>query len=236
MPAETTEEYLECVYDLTNRGRLARNTDIAACMGVAPASATEMVQRLAAEGLLEYEKYKGATLTDKGLGIAKRLKRKHRIIESFLVNVLGLGAKESHDEACRLEHTISDESERKICQMMNNPQTCPDGEPIPYCEDSCGLCESEPSVPLADMEIGVEGSITHMKCDENPSMIRRLISMGFVPGRNVTVEERTPANGPLVVKLCDNRVALGRDYAALVHVKSTPAIRRFRRRRGRTVV
>jgi len=236
MSGESAEEYLECIYDLTRIGSPAKTNDIAARLKIAPGSVTEMVQKLADEGYLDYEKYRGAALTDRGMVVATKIKRKHRLLESFLVNVLGMNKKESHQEACRLEHTVSDESEKRICQMMNNPQLCPDGEPIPVCEEDCALCASEPSIALSKMEVGDEGLITHLQCDKSPEKIRRLISMGFVPGRRVLIEEEMPIRGPFVVRLGDTRVALGREYASLVNVrsqKSAMPLGQGRRRRFR---
>ncbi|MDD1755285.1 MAG: metal-dependent transcriptional regulator [Methanomassiliicoccales archaeon] len=223
MSSEIAEEYLEAVYDLTLDGGTAKTNDIAERMRVSPASATEMVQRLSAEGYLSYERYKGANLTDKGEKVARRIKRKHRLVERFLVDVLGAKREEFHDEACRLEHVISDESERRICQMTNNPRFCPDGEPIPECEDGdCSMCRDRPSLPLMEMREGQSGEITHLRC-EDAGRIKRLISMGFVPGRSVTLEERVPLGGPLLVRLQECRVALAKEYAELVMVQTGPA-------------
>lgn len=219
MVSNKIEEYIECIYEITRNGKPAKTNHIARCMKVSPASVTEMLRRLSDEGYVEYEKYRGASLTNRGMSIALKIKRKHRLLESFLVRILGMKRDESHVEACRLEHMLSDESERRICQMMNNPQFCPDGKPIPQCEEDCKRCTSEPSIPLTKLDIGDTGIITHLKCDENPSKIRRLISMGFVPGRNIILEEGVPAGGPLIVKLDECRIAIGREYASLVHVK-----------------
>jgi DtxR family Mn-dependent transcriptional regulator len=218
MPKEIVEQYLAAVYDLTVDGGVAKTSNIADKMGVTPASATEMIQRIASEGYLSYEKYKGAVLTDKGMRIARRIKRKHRLLERFLVDVLGANKEEYHEEACRLEHVLTDESERKLCQITNNPRFCPDGDPIPECEfGDCEGCKDRPSIPLQDLKEGEGGEITHLKC-EDPGRIRRLISMGFVPGRDITLEERVPMGGPLLVRLEDTRIALANDYADLVMV------------------
>jgi len=216
MLSEISEEYLECIFDLTLKGEPAKTTDIAVALKIAPASATEMVQRLAAEHYLVYEKYQGATLTSKGLKIAKKIKRRHRLLERFLVDVVGVKQPRGHEEACRLEHVISDDSECMICQLTNNPKFCPDGDPIPVCEEQdCPSCISKPPISLKDLKEGEGGRIAFLKCEE-PTNIRRLISMGFVPGRDVMVEERTPIGGPILVKLQDSRIALAKEYADLV--------------------
>jgi DtxR family Mn-dependent transcriptional regulator len=219
MPSEIVEEYLETIYELTEDGGPAKTNDIAVKMGVSPASVTEMVQRLASEGYLSYEKYKGVTLTEDGLRVGKKIKRKHRLLERFLVDILGAKKENFHDEACRLEHSLSDESEKRICLLTNNPKFCPDGNPIPECDDEdCAHCTMPMAVPLRELEEGEAGEITHLKC-ENASYIRRLVSMGFVPGRKVTLEERVPMGGPLLVHIEESRVALAREYADLVMVE-----------------
>jgi len=236
MPSEIAEEYLEAIFDLTQEGQAAKTNDIAAKMNLSPASVTEMVQRLASDGYVSYERYKGATLTGEGMRIAKKIKRKHRLLERFLVDVLGAKKDEFHEEACRLEHAISDESEKRICQLTNNPKYCPDGDPIPECEDEdCAHCMNQSSVPLQELCEGEGGEITHLKC-EDAVRIRRLISMGFVPGRNVILEERAPMGGPLLIKMEECRVALAKEYADLVMVQREHpggTRRRTRARRGR---
>ena len=186
-------------------------------MKVSPASVTEMMQRLAEMGYVQYEKYKGVTLTDSGNQIGTKIKRKHRLMERFLYDVIGLEKKDCHEEACRMEHTLSDESERRICQLMNNPKTCPDGDPIPECNDNCALCVSEPSLPLSEIPKGEHGVITHLMCQDTAKM-RRIIAMGFVPGRRICVEDKLPMGGPLLLNVEDTKIALARDYASLVHV------------------
>jgi DtxR family Mn-dependent transcriptional regulator len=235
MPSENVEEYLECIYELTEKVEVAKTSDIASAMKVTPASVTEMLQRLGAEGYVEYEKYRGAKLTQKGMEVARKIKRKHRLLERFLVDIVGVSRSQSHEEACRLEHVVSDESVNTICQLTNNPRFCPDGQPIPECEHGeCASCETEPAVSLVLMPERVESIIVCLK-GADPKRLRRLISMGFVPGRKVTVEERVPMGGPMLIKLERTRIALATEYAEEVMVRPTSGkleIRKGRRRRG----
>lgn len=216
MISENAEDYLACIYDLSREGAPVKTTEIASRLRLSPASVTEMTQKLAGEGYLNYEKYRGVSLTSKGRRIAEKIKRRHRLLERFLVDVLGMSRKESHDEAMKLEHNVSDVSVERISKILNNPTVCPDGDPIP--EPEVPIENHEVSMSLAELEEGEEGSITHLLC-EDAGKIRRLIGMGFVPGRTVVLEERLPMNGPLLVKLEEMRIALSQDYAELVKVR-----------------
>ncbi|MCX6650904.1 MAG: metal-dependent transcriptional regulator [Methanomassiliicoccales archaeon] len=232
MVSENVEEYLECIWELTQDGTPARTTDIAKHMKISPASVTEMLQRLDSFGYITYEKYKGASLTEAGMQIGSHIKRKHRLLERFLVDVLGISKEKSHDEACRLEHMLSDESERRISEMMNNPTTCPDGDPIPAMDELCQAGKDRGSFTLSSLKEGDEGVISHLSCDD-PQKIRRIIAMGFVPERSLKVEEKLPLGGPVLVQVGDCRVALAKEYADLVYVSTSGRQERRRRRGGK---
>jgi len=231
MVSENVEEYLECIWELTQDGTPARTTDIAKHMNVSPASVTEMLQRLDSSKYITYEKYKGATLTEAGMQIGLHIKRKHRLLERFLVDVLGIEKEKSHDEACRLEHMLSDESERRISEMMNHPTTCPDGELIPAMDELCQTYRGSSSA-LSKLKEGDEGVISHLSC-EDPQKIRRIIAMGFVPERSLKVTEVLPMGGPVLVQVGDCRVALAKEYADLVYVNTNGRQERRRHRGGR---
>ncbi|MGD1060465.1 MAG: metal-dependent transcriptional regulator [Methanomassiliicoccales archaeon] len=233
MPSEFVEEYLECIFELTEKTGIAKTSEIADAMKVSPASVTEMLQRLAADDFIEYERYKGAKLKPEGMDVARKIKRKHRLLERFLVDIVGQDKAESHEEACRLEHVVSDESVKAICQLTNNPKFCPDGEPIPECDEKeCARCDTEPTVPLADLSEGDEGSIVCLRGTE-PKGLRRLISMGFVPGRSVAVEERTPMGGPVLVRIGRTRIALATEYTEQVQVRPTSCRTRSKKKQLR---
>lgn len=217
MVSENAEDYLACIYDLTREDEPVKTTAIAAKLDLTPASVTEMMQKLAAEGYLNYEKYKGVTLTPKGRTVAERIKRRHRLLERFLVDIVGMEKEQGHLEAMKLEHNVSDETVEVINQMLNYPTVCPDGDPIPCCE-SPATPDPAFSMPLSDMSGGDQGKITHL-ASEDSAKIKRLISMGFVPGRRIKVEERIPLGGPILVQMEEMKVALSRDYASKVMVR-----------------
>lgn len=220
MVSENAEDYLACIYDLSTDDRAVKTTAIAAKLDLTPASVTEMTQKLAAEGYLNYEKYHGVTLTPKGRKVAERIKRRHRLLERFLVDIVGMRKEQSHHEAMRLEHTVSDGTVERLNQILNYPTVCPDGDPIP---PSDAPIDPDPdlAVPLVELNEGDEGKITHLTCEDS-SKIKRLISMGFVPGRLIRLEEKVPMGGPLLVQMEELRIALGRDYASKVMIRKCP--------------
>jgi DtxR family Mn-dependent transcriptional regulator len=231
MASESVEQYLECIYELSKDNVQVKTGEIASRLELSPASTTEMIQKLANDGYLDYEMYKGVTLTSKGRLVAERIKRKHRLLEYFLVRILGMKREESHKEACKLEHDISDESIERLCKMMNDPETCPDGNPIPKSDLTSTTSNEHLSVPLSDLKENDSGIIDHLICND-ASKIRRLVSMGFVPGRNVMLEEIAPMGGPMLIKIEDSRIALAEDYARLVHVTKLAEGGKHRRGHG----
>lgn len=133
LPALTgqAEDYLKAIYELARAGEAAGTNDIAARLGIAPASVTGMIQRLARLGLVSSERYKGTRLTAAGESAALQLIRRHRIIESYLVTRLGFNADDVHDEAERLEHAASDQLIERMAAAIGNPTEDPHGTPIP---------------------------------------------------------------------------------------------------------
>jgi len=136
--SENVEMYLKSVFLLAKNGDgRAKTGDVSKDLSVSPSSVTEMLEKLAKAGFVRHQKYQGATLTKKGDAYARRILRKHCAIERFMVTTLGYGEGKFHDEACRLEHVISDDTERRLRKLAGQPKTCPD------CYDAkkhyCGL-------------------------------------------------------------------------------------------------
>ncbi len=125
------EDYLKTIYDLERGGNAAGTNELAARLGIAPASATGMVQRLARLGLVETTRYRGTRLTAAGRAAALQLIRRHRIIESYLVQRLGFAPDDVHEEAERLEHAASDLLIERMAAAIGNPTEDPHGTPIP---------------------------------------------------------------------------------------------------------
>ncbi|MBC8498120.1 metal-dependent transcriptional regulator, partial [Candidatus Bathyarchaeota archaeon] len=196
MSGNSVEEYLEAIYSFNEKGRLAKNSELAKRLKVAPPSVTQMVQKLAEEGLVEYEPYRGAFLTGKGTALAQNVVRKHRLLERFLHDVLGIGLDKVHEEACRMEHGLSDEAAAALCKVMDTPEVCPDdGMEIPPCPldvDDCDECEAarvdfNPKLltQLSHLKPGEEGDVAFVRGGSNAC--QRLLDMGLTKGTNVKV-------------------------------------------------
>lgn len=144
--SENIEEYLEVLYRNGSNKEQVSTTQLSKELGIAPGSVTQMLKKLEKLGYIDYTPYKGATLTDEGMKIAQKITRKHRILEKFLTDVLKVKEENVHTQACEMEHTLSDEAERALCAMLNNPDLCPDNNIIPACNfdfDSCKQCYSQ---------------------------------------------------------------------------------------------
>ena len=144
--SENIEEYLEVLYRNGSNGEQVSTTQLSKDLGIAPGSVTQMLKKLENLGYISYTPYKGATLTPEGLNIAQKITRKHRILEKFLIDILKIKEENVHEQACEMEHTLSDEAERALCTMLNNPDVCPDNNVIPACNfdfDSCSQCYSQ---------------------------------------------------------------------------------------------
>ena len=205
------EDYLLRILRLTDGEGTAKTTDIAALMNVSAASVTEMLRVLSNDGLIEYKKYRGVSLTPEGLMQAKRIRDKHQIAERFLMDVLDKDQGAAHEEACRMEHVLSDESAKSMCRIIGAAEM-----------SSCEVCRTDcindiSGVQLSRLPSGMPGKISHLKCDE-PEKIRKLVSIGFVPGRPVSLVNRTTNNGPMIFRLGESNIALDQDLASLVFV------------------
>ncbi len=141
--SENIEEYLEVLYRNGSNKEQVSTTTLSKELGIAPGSVTQMLKKLENLGYIVYTPYRGATLTDEGMKIAQKITRKHRILEKFLLDILKVKEENIHDQACEMEHTLSDEAERALCTMLHHPDLCPDDNVIPACDldfDSCQQC------------------------------------------------------------------------------------------------
>lgn len=129
------EDYLKAILRLTEDGNRANTTALAKQLNVEPAAVSQMIKILAERGWVEYKPYHGVKLTEAGQEIAEEMVRHHRLLERYLCDHLGYSPEEAHHEAERLEHHISEEFEARIAHLMDEPSTCPHGQPIPPKQD-----------------------------------------------------------------------------------------------------
>jgi len=214
---EGFENYAKAIYELQGRGEGAVGTSaVAERLGVAPASASGMLKRMADEGLVEYEPYRGTRLTKQGEQVALEVIRHHRLIELFLAEVLDMPWDRVHDEAEVLEHHISEELEELIAAKLGEPARDPHGDPIPDRELAVA---AEETVSLAELETGVDAVFERVS-DSDPEMLRYLDSQGIRPGATLRVIGREPFEGPLSVRTADREHALGLPLARAMRVSS----------------
>lgn len=219
---------MEAIYSFNEKGELAKNTELAKKLKVAPPSVTQMIKKLAAEGLVEHQPYKGVALTGRGMALAQKVVRKHRLLERFLHDFLGFNRDKVHDEACRMEHTLSDEAALALCKALDSPETCPDDEkPIPPCPlnvedcDECVSAREDGSLmlltELSNLKPGERGIVAFVR--GGTRACQRLLDMGLTNGTEVTVVNAAPFNGPIEVSVRETTLALGRGLAEKVFVE-----------------
>ena len=209
------EDYLKTIYHLQYEETPVRTTTIARALGVEPASVTGVIKRLSELNLLNYEPYKGVSLTDDGRRVALEVIRHHRLIELYLIEKLGYGWDEVHDEAERLEHAVSPLFIERISAAMGNPQIDPHGSPIPTKDGHIG---PRAGISLAELTVGQGGRVARVE-DDDPDLLRYLGGLGMVPGANLVVLEVAPFGGPIRVNINGSERALGPEAAANVFIE-----------------
>jgi DtxR family Mn-dependent transcriptional regulator len=181
----SAEDYLKAVYQLTRGAPYAATTDIAARLSVSAPSVTGMVRRLAEQGLLDHVPYRGVALTAAGRRAALAVVRRHRILETYLVERLGFGWDEVHAEAERLEHAVSERVLERMAQALGHPQFDPHGDPIP---DARGTLPSRAVRPLTAFADGARVTLRQVVGDDG-ERLRHLAAIGLTPGTELTVVE-----------------------------------------------
>lgn len=214
MPSRSIEDYIKIIYRLEEEHQRATTQRIADQLGVRMASVTGMVKHLAGEGYVEHQPYRGATLTDKGRATAIELIRRHRLIELFLVETLGLTWDEVDADAEILEHAVSDRLIEKIDAHLGHPRFDPHGSPIPRKD---GTLPPPKGVTLADLDVGQTARVTEVS-DRDPEFLRYLTSLNIEIGSSLHVIEKAPYQGPITLTLGEQTIAIGREAAQRIRV------------------
>jgi DtxR family Mn-dependent transcriptional regulator len=221
MATSTVEDYLKAILLAGQRGpgELVTTGRVAAAVGVAPGTATAMVKTLSDSGLLLYEPYSGVRLTAAGRQLAVHVLRRHRLLELFLVQVLGMDWSEVHAEADRLEHAVSDRLIERIDDMLGHPSTDPHGDPIP---DSRGRVEEPELASLLGCTLGRPVVVVRVD-DQSPEFLQLVEREGLKPGSLLAVESRDEAADTVALRLAaGERLRLGQRAASKILVEPAP--------------
>lgn len=212
---QAIEDYLKTIYSLAESDSPVSTSRIAEARQVKPASVTSMLRRLADLNLVNYEKHYGVTLTESGEKIALEVLRHHRLLELYLMEALGFGWDEVHEQADLLEHVISEKLEERIAAALGHPTLDPHGDPIPAKDGSMVVQETQ---PLTASALGETVQVTRIVDDANSEMLRHLADLGLKPGVTVQVTAVAPFEGPLTIEVDGQVQLVGHKVACAVLV------------------
>ena len=215
--SSAVQDYAKAIYALQGRsdGGAVTTNDLAARLGVTPASASAMVRKLADLGLADLEPYRGVRLTSEGERVALEVLRHHRLLELYLAEHLGVPWDRVHEEAEALEHVISEDLEARIAAKLGHPTRDPHGDPIP----SADLAIDERATRSLDsLPAGARGRFVRVS-DSDPAMLRYLDERAIAIGADLEVVERQPFGGPLTVVIGGTTEVLGGALARAMRVE-----------------
>ena len=222
LPSSTVENYLKAIYlgqsALAGSERLVPMGHVASALGVTPGTATTMVKALSDSGLVEYEPYSGVRLTAAGERLAGLVIRRHRLVEAFLVQVMGMSWAEVHEEAEQLEHAVSERLIDRIDAMLGRPAHDPHGDPIPNAD---GVITPQHLDNLLTCPIGRPLKVTRI-ADQDPAFLHFIEENDLKPGQPVQVDTRDAAADSVLLRRGERHLTIGTRAASklLVEVDS----------------
>ena len=214
--SESSEMYLQVIWRLTERGSEASVSDIAKAMGHSLSTVSEKIAKLTERGFLRHEWREGVSMTPRGRKAACRTIRKRRLLETFLFRKAGYGIHELHEEACRLEHLISERLSDALDRMLGYPMHDPHGHPIPARD---GSVRKEPLEALSAVEEGRTVRIAQLR-SADPEVLEYAARLGLLPGKRCTVMQKAPFQGPLTIADGSERVAIAFEIASIIDVQA----------------
>lgn len=214
-PSRAAEDYLKAIYKLQRKAASVSTSALAGELARSAASVTNMVKGLAEQGLVEHEPYHGVRLTSTGEASALRIIRRHRVLESYLIEKLGYTWDGVHAEAERLEHAASDELIDRMAHAMGEPSHDPHGSPIPSSE---GEIAERAVTRLVDLP-GGEPAVVREVADEDPERLRRLGALGLFPGTRVLLADAGDDPEHLTVRIGGRERRMERTLAGSVSVE-----------------
>jgi DtxR family Mn-dependent transcriptional regulator len=212
--SQAVEDYLKTIYKLQHEGTAALS-EIARAMEVSAASVTNMMKRLAEMRLVEYKSYRGVSLTAAGEKIALEIIRHHRLLETYLREVMGYAWAQLHEEAEHLEHHISEEFEDRMEAMLGYPTHDPHGDPIPTRD---GHLAPTPNTPLSSLRAG-EQAVVYRVADQDPAILHHLEAIGLMPRVHVEVRETPPDTPLLTIRIAGQEHTIASHLARQVFVE-----------------
>ncbi len=222
LPSSTVENYLKAIHQgqssLTPDQRLVPMGQVASALGVTPGTATTMVKALAESGLVAYEPYSGVRLSAAGEKVAGLVLRRHRLVELFLVQVMGMSWADVHEDAEQLEHVVSERLIDRIDEMLGRPTHDPHGDPIPN-QDGAVAARHLDSLLTCPIETPLR--VTRIT-DQDPAFLRFIERNGLKPGEPVAVESRDNAADSVVLRRNDRHLTIGARAASKLLVEVTP--------------
>ena len=221
LPSSTVENYLKAIYvgeaQLAGGQKLVPMGQLAAALGIAPGTATTMVKALAESGLVTYEPYNGVRLTNAGEKLAARVLRRHRLIELFLVQVMGMKWDEVHEDAEQMEHVVSDPLIERIDEMLGRPEFDPHGDPIPTADGQLAHRALETLLTCPLHTPVVVARVT----DQDAAFLRFIESHDLKPGQTIEVEARDEVSDSVRLKgKNDQRMTIGARAASKLLVSA----------------
>lgn len=215
MITNSIEDYLEVIFHLESEGKSATTLEISKHLRITPGSVTEKLKNLHQNGFIKYIPYKNVSLLPKGKKAALDVVRRHRLSECFLQDKLGMSWNQVHEEAHKIEHSLSKKVSNKLYELLGKPKTCPHGNPIP---DSNGHILNDHSYPLTKLEKHDKAEIQKIT-DEDPKILAYLATLGLLPKIHLSIEEKAPFDGPVMIKVGNATYALGKNIAESIWVK-----------------
>jgi len=219
MPSLTVENYLKAALQITIRtGRQSVSTgELAAALDVSPGTVTSMLKTLGDSNLVEYRPYEGARLTEAGRTLALRMLRRHRLIELFLVETLGLSWDQVHEEAENMEHAVSDVLIKRIDEFLGHPECDPHGDPIPTEE---GRFRGQPGTTMKLTDCPPETRVQLVRVtNQNSEFLRYLSESGMEIGTVFRVLENNPAAEVVTARLGERSMSISHAAANALLVK-----------------
>lgn len=204
-PSAAMREYLAEIYRLQESSPTVSTTSLAERLNVSAPAVPRMLKRLKSAGYVKHVPYQGVELTERGRVEALKEIRRHRILEVFLVNIMGFSWDETHEHAEELGKGLNDVIAQRMAEMTRFPSRCPHGEPIP---DESGQLPTLEDISIINLGVGYKGVVSRVRTDD-PEKLKYFASLGLVPGASFVIIGRAPFNGPMRLKVGQEEVVMG---------------------------